>query len=303
MDVTDRPTQPIRRRVGRLGAARPDAPRPSRRAAKADQEARGWPAPACWWSSLGARASCCSKGLTNATVFFYNVDQAVAKRHELGDDAVPHPGQRDPRHRSTDQGDAMAFDLKYHGGRGLHVVHTGDVPDLFKPCHPRRARGPLRGQGRTASDQMLLRHRPDYDEKHKSRDRQAEQDAEKTVVNLALGLAGLVLGLVACGRRASCARSSACQGRTPRHARCTARGFAADVLLGCRWSSVFAMQHALLTNDTTVKYVAEQRLVEAHAVPLRRGHDVVGARGLDPAVGADPGRLHAGRRRTSSASA
>ena len=62
------------------------------------------------------------------------------------------------------------------------------------------------------------------------------------------------------------------------------------------------MQRALLTNDTTVRYVAENGVVE-DAVPVRRRHHVVGARGLDPPVGASssPGYTRRGRHRSSGA--
>jgi cytochrome c-type biogenesis protein CcmE len=117
------------------------------------------------------------EGLTNATVFFYNVDQAVAKRPELGSTRFRIQGNVIPG-SVHDQGDAMAFDLKYHGVE-VHVVHTGDVPDLFKPSIPVVLEGHFSGKV-YKSDQMLLRHSPEYDTKHKSRDRQADQDAKKT---------------------------------------------------------------------------------------------------------------------------
>jgi cytochrome c-type biogenesis protein CcmE len=117
------------------------------------------------------------EGLTNATVFFYNVDQAVAKRPELGTSRFRIQGNVIPG-SVHDEGDAMAFDLKYHGVE-VHVVHTGDVPDLFKPSIPVVLEGHFDGKI-YRSDQMLLRHSPQYDAQHKTRDRQADQDAKKS---------------------------------------------------------------------------------------------------------------------------
>jgi cytochrome c-type biogenesis protein CcmE len=69
----------------------------------------------------------------------------------------------------------MMFDLKYHGVV-VPVVHTGDVPDLFKPKIPVVLEGAFDG-GTYRSDRMLLRHDATYDEKHGTRTRQAERDA------------------------------------------------------------------------------------------------------------------------------
>jgi cytochrome c-type biogenesis protein CcmE len=117
------------------------------------------------------------EGLTSATVFFYNVDQAVAKKSELGTTRFRIQGNVIPG-SVKDEGDAMAFDLKYHGVE-VHVVHTGPVPDLFKPSIPVVLEGHFSGNTYD-SDDMLLKHSPDYDVKHKTRDRQADRDAKKT---------------------------------------------------------------------------------------------------------------------------
>ncbi len=125
---------------------------------------------------VGALGAVLFEGLTNATVFFYNVDQAVAKRSELGTSRFRIQGNVIPG-TVHDLGSAMAFDLKYNGVE-VHVVHTGDVPDLFKPQIPVVLEGHF--QGKTFdSDQMLLRHSPEYDAKHPTRDREADQDAKK----------------------------------------------------------------------------------------------------------------------------
>ena len=43
------------------------------------------------------------------------------------------------------------------------------------------------------------------------------------------------------------------------------------------------MGRGLITRDFSMEYVADQGSTDA--VPVQRRHDVVGARGLDPAVG------------------
>ncbi len=116
------------------------------------------------------------EGLTNATVYFYNVDEAVAKRSELGSDRFRVQGNVIPG-SVRDEGERMEFDLKFRGVQ-VHVVHTGDVPDLFKPSIPVVLEGHFQDGSTTyRSDRMLLRHDSTYDEEHEDRTRDAERDA------------------------------------------------------------------------------------------------------------------------------
>lgn len=124
------------------------------------------------------------EGLSNATVYFYNVDQAVAKRDELGTSRFRIQGNviagsvQDHRGR-------FEFDLRY-GDATVHVVHRGDVPDLFQPSIPVVLEGSFDSKGVYRSDRMLLRHDSSYDEKHANRTRDAERDAQRdtpTTVN------------------------------------------------------------------------------------------------------------------------
>jgi cytochrome c-type biogenesis protein CcmE len=114
------------------------------------------------------------QGLTNATVYFYNVDEAVAKRSDLGTSRFRIQGNVIPS-SVDDEGQRMEFDLKYRDAV-VHVVHTGDVPSLFKPAIPVVLEGAFQGDT-YHSDRMLLKHDETYDEEHKSRTREAEQDA------------------------------------------------------------------------------------------------------------------------------
>ena len=69
----------------------------------------------------------------------------------------------------------MEFDLKYHDVV-VHVVHRGDVPSLFKPAIPVVLEGAFDGDV-YRSDRMLLKHDSTYDEKHRTRTSEAQQDA------------------------------------------------------------------------------------------------------------------------------
>lgn len=115
------------------------------------------------------------EALTSASVYFYNVDEAVAKRAQLGTTRFRIQGNVIAS-SVHDRGNHMTFDLKYHGAV-VHVVHTGDVPDLFKPSIPIVLEGAFSGTT-YHSDQMLLRHDATYDEEHKTRNREAEKDAK-----------------------------------------------------------------------------------------------------------------------------
>ena len=115
-------------------------------------------------------------GLTQATVFFYNVDQAVAKRQEIGDKRFRLQGNvvrgTEQRHQ-----DGMTFDLSY-GGEVVKVAYTGEPSELFGPAIPVVLEGHFVGDS-FSSDQMLIRHDNDYDQKNPTRVRDAEKDAEK----------------------------------------------------------------------------------------------------------------------------
>lgn len=118
------------------------------------------------------------EGLSNATVYFYNVDQAVAKRAELGSSRFRIQGNVIPG-SVNNEGARLEFDLRY-GSKSVHVIHRGDVPDLFKPSIPVVLEGSFDRDGVYRSDRMLLRHDSTYDEKHGDRTREAKRDAERT---------------------------------------------------------------------------------------------------------------------------
>ena len=126
---------------------------------------------------VGALGVVLFEGLTSASVYFYNVDEAVAKKAELGTTRFRMQGNVIAGSVHHD-GDRMTFDLKYHGVK-VHVVHSGDVPDLFKPAIPVVLEGKFSGDV-YRSDRMLLKHDATYDEKNKSRNRDAEKDATQS---------------------------------------------------------------------------------------------------------------------------
>ena len=123
-------------------------------------------------------------GLSSATVFFYNVDEAVAKRTEIADKRFRMQGNvvRDSIDR-TEGG--VAFDLTF-GGETVRVEHTGEPPELFGPKIPIVVEGQFTsddaatGEAVFRSDRILIRHDNTYEEEHDDRLRDAEQDARES---------------------------------------------------------------------------------------------------------------------------
>lgn len=99
------------------------------------------------------------QGLTNATVYFKTVDEAVAERSELGD------------RRFRLEGIVLAGSVKERNGfvdfvvteneAEIRVHHVGDPPELFRPNIPVVLEG--RFDGMTfRSDRILVKHTEEY---------------------------------------------------------------------------------------------------------------------------------------------
>lgn len=108
------------------------------------------------------------QGLSDATVFFRNADEAVVERESLGDKrfrlqgAVVN-GSIEP------QGTVVRFAV-VHGDARVEVRHQGDPPELFQPGIP------VVLEGRWSddevwfeSDRILVKHTEDYEADHPGR--------------------------------------------------------------------------------------------------------------------------------------
>ena len=111
-------------------------------------------------------------------------------------------------------------------------------------------------------------------------------------MNATLGTAGIVLGVAA----SALGIITVAWGLRKRRPALLETGWSYSllVLLGAV-VAVIAMQRALITRDFTVSFVHDNGSSRTPR-DLQRGDDVVGPRGVDPAVGADPRRLHGARR-------
>lgn len=114
------------------------------------------------------------QGLTSASLYFYNADEAVAKQVELGD--------RRFRLQGTVLGDSVrpradGVDFKVaFGDVSVDVRHVGDPPELFQPGIPVVLEGRWHDSGaRFDSDTMRVKHSEQYQADNPSRVSDAER--------------------------------------------------------------------------------------------------------------------------------
>lgn len=121
-------------------------------------------------------------GLRDASTFFYNVDEVVAKQHSLQHQRIRVQGNvvDGTVHKTAD---GVRFVLRYDG-REIPVSHIGDPPELFGPKIPVVLEGSLDGTT-FHSDTILVRHDSTYDEQNPGRVRDAERDATASTTTVA----------------------------------------------------------------------------------------------------------------------
>jgi cytochrome c-type biogenesis protein CcmE len=113
------------------------------------------------------------QGLSNATRYFYNADDAVAKRDELGDRRFRLQGTvvEDAR---TDA-DGVRFAIAYNDVE-VDVVHGGEPEELFRVGIPVVLEGRWTDDGTFSSDEMFVKHSNEYraEDEYDERVREAE---------------------------------------------------------------------------------------------------------------------------------
>jgi cytochrome c-type biogenesis protein CcmE len=111
----------------------------------------------------GALAFLVLQGLGNATTYFYNVDEAVARRGDLGDDRFRLQGTVVPG-SVRQAADEVAFSVEFACAT-IDVRHQGDPPELFADGIPVVLEGGFASGGAAAtyaSDRILVRHTSEY---------------------------------------------------------------------------------------------------------------------------------------------
>jgi len=129
-----------------------------------------------------ALAFVATKALSDASLFFYNADEAVATRDELGDRRFRLQGTVQEGSITT-TGDGVDFAVAFNGVT-VAVHHTGDPPELFKAGEPVVLEGRWdRSVDVFASDRMLVKHDEEYNEANDDRIAEAEQGGSVPATN------------------------------------------------------------------------------------------------------------------------
>ena len=124
---------------------------------------------------LGALGLVVFNGLNDAALFYYDVDEALEQRADLGDQRFRMQGSViDGSIEQVDGG--VEFVLAF-GDAEVPVHHRGDPPELFSSDIPVILEGRFDGDG-FASDEILIRHDNTYTEEHEDRLERANDDIE-----------------------------------------------------------------------------------------------------------------------------
>ena len=117
------------------------------------------------------------RGLGDATLFFYNADEAVAKKASLSDHRFRLQGVVMPG-TVHETATGVSFTVTWNGVK-VPVDNTGTPPQLFRVSIPVVVEG--RWSGDTfESDQILVKHTEVYVDKHRDRIKQANDQVDKT---------------------------------------------------------------------------------------------------------------------------
>ena len=102
------------------------------------------------------------QGLTSASLYFYNADEAAEQREELGDRRFRLQGS--VLGTSIEELDGgIAFTVAYNKV-SVDVVHAGDPPELFEPGIPVVLEGRWSAAGDVfESDRILVKHSEEYE--------------------------------------------------------------------------------------------------------------------------------------------
>lgn len=116
------------------------------------------------------------RGLSDATLYFRNADEAVAQRDSLGTDRFRLQGS--VVDEPAREGGSVLFQVSYNGAV-VDVSHVGDPPELFRPGVPVVLEGAWSDSDEAFhSDRIMVKHDEEYEsqEQYDERLREAEQN-------------------------------------------------------------------------------------------------------------------------------
>lgn len=118
-----------------------------------------------------------TRALGDATQFFLNADEAVARKADLADSRFKLQGTVVPG-TISDTGSGVDFTVRFNGVE-VAVVHQGDPPELFQPDMPVVLEGRWDPSGDVfSSDRMLVKHDEQYETDNDVRMKDAEQGGQ-----------------------------------------------------------------------------------------------------------------------------
>lgn len=130
--------------------------------------------PRRWWGVvlvvvvLAGLVLIATRALGEASLFFYNADEAVAKREELADKRFQLQGTVVDG-SIIESGDVVEFVVTFNDV-DVQVVHRGDPPEMFRPGMPVVLQGRWDQSADVfSSDRMLVKHDEEYEAEHPER--------------------------------------------------------------------------------------------------------------------------------------
>jgi cytochrome c-type biogenesis protein CcmE len=152
------------------------AARPKGTGSRGGAAGRKWPWIIVLVAIVGGIGFVVSHAITDATLFFYNADEAVAKQQDLGVKRFRLQGTVVAgTTKRTAEGVSFVVDFN---GVDVPVDHVGDPPELFQDRIPVVLEGHFastRPGATFASDRILVKHSEEYEEKNEGRIKEAEQ--------------------------------------------------------------------------------------------------------------------------------
>jgi cytochrome c-type biogenesis protein CcmE len=157
------------------GGAGADAERARPRRRTARRARRRWLPLALFAVALLGIGALAYKGLSDASLYFRNADEAVAQRDSLGTTRFRLQGT--VAGEPVESGDTLRFAVVFNDV-SVDVEHQGSPPDLFRPGIPVVIEGHWQeGSDVFAGDRILVKHDESYESKddYETRTSQAEQ--------------------------------------------------------------------------------------------------------------------------------